>query len=539
MKKLSLSLLTSLFLIHPFLPCLAQPGTLDSTFGVNGIATTVFDGQGINALPYSLALQPDGKIIAAGRLVATGQLTFAMVRHHPDGSLDDSFGTEGKAFTLIGYRSEALAAALQPDGKIVLGGYYGPNSGGAVIHIAVARYHPDGSLDNTFGTDGIVTTNIDDRSLVESLVIQQDGKIVVMGNSRLGPKDNITLVRYNENGSLDESFGIDGIAIPDIPGDNHPGFNSALAIQEDGKILVTGYNSTIDLETYQVLLFRLNADGSLDNTFNEDGIVTTFFGESSAAWALALQPDGRIVVGGCRIISFENPSPDEEFALVRYTPEGDLDPSFGIDGIVSTPVGNDSEIHALALQADGKILAGGNIGEEMSDSSDIWGLVRYRSDGSVDEGFGLNGVAPSDFVDLSDIKDIVIQPDGKILVTGRVGHTDENGNFYFTDFNIARYNSGLTVATTELNQEENPIFVYPNPVTGLLYITVNELNAGDLHFTLTDITGKILLSAPAHISDNKFSISCSNLTSGVYLINLFGDGGNLLGTEKIVVIREE
>ena len=275
-------------------------GTLDVSFDTDGKVTTPIGTSSDYA--FAVTIQTDGKIVVAGSSAA-----FVVVRYNTDGSLDSNFDFDGIVTSAIGNSSEGLSIALQLNGKIVVAGYRSLN---AVVDAAVVRYNTDGSLDLTFDSDGIVTTDISgfiDR--VYSVGVQPDGKIVVAGISLDSLNSNFLVMRYDTNGTLDPTFDTDGIVTIDVASYNESA--RSLAIQSDGKIVVTGL-STIGTTSFVVLL-RYQTNGSLDNTFDADGIVTTTIGGSCKGQSIALQSDGKIVVAGYALIAG-----NLDFAVARY-----------------------------------------------------------------------------------------------------------------------------------------------------------------------------------------------------------------------------
>ncbi len=325
-------------------------GSLDPSFAGTGGVMTDF---GARAAAYGAAIQADGKIVAAGTAGGTFETglierTFALARYNTDGSLDASFGTNGKARTRFGLDGAAARGiAVQPDGKIVAAGF-------ARKSFAVARYNPDGSLDTSFGSDGKVRTRLLDRpssQSASSVAIQADGKIIVAGAAYAGRKDYVAVVRYAPDGSLDAAFGSGGRAITPTRGDVHD-----LVVQPDGRIVVAG----------ELRLVRYNPDGSLDTSFSEDGVATT----RVRPHGVAIQADGMIVVAG---------SPRQEpftFAVARYDPAGTLDTSFGSEGSATTDFpGFDDLAYDVAIQADGKIVAAGTTSDINIDAT--FALARF------------------------------------------------------------------------------------------------------------------------------------------------------------------
>jgi uncharacterized delta-60 repeat protein len=303
------------------------------------------------------------------------------------GVLDPSFGEDGIVSTNFG--PYAVAAindlALQPDGKIVVAGY--AETGEMYnFDLTVGRYLPDGSLDAAFGAGGIVMTDITSFDSAFAVVLQVDGKILAAGvtnDDDNNVMDGMVLVRYNPDGSLDTEFGDGGVVL----GIFGAGTDAKdLALQTDGKILVAGSTYIeVGKQSIQVfLLARYNTDGSLDTSFDGDGWVGTIFGyDDDNATSLAVQPDGRILVGGA-----SRQGGQRYYALARYHPDGSLDTSFAEQGkLVSQEMQCQAlPSYAMVLQPDGKIVA--VCGIEIRRLL----LARFNTDGSLDSGFGKAGL---------------------------------------------------------------------------------------------------------------------------------------------------
>ena len=324
----------------------AAPGDLDPSFGTGGKVTTPV-GAGRD-LAQAVALQPDGKIVVVG--YAGGD--FAVVRYNSNGTLDSGFGTGGKVSTPVGAGSdEAYAVALQPDGKIVVAGY-------ASGDFAVVRYNPNGTLDTGFGTGGKVITDVSIIDLAEAVAIQTDGKILLAGYS--GSPRKFSLVRYNANGTLDQAFGIAGKVIQQVGTSIIGDSGRAIALQSDGKIIVAGV-AAVDLPqttNNRFALVRFNQNGSLDASFGTSGKVITAItalGHSSLS-DVTIQPDGKILASGS---NSEQGAGDT--AVVRYNQNGTLDAGFGTNGIVTTRIGTVfSTGESINVQSNGKIVVAGS-----------------------------------------------------------------------------------------------------------------------------------------------------------------------------------
>ena len=383
-----------------------DPSNDAPTFGVaDGIVTTDIAGPG--DVGQSVTIQPDGKLLSGGYSHNGTSYEFALTRYNSDGSLDLSFGVDGIATTDVGVSTDAgYDVALQADGKILVTGF---TDSGTSDDFVLIRYNADGTLDTSFDGDGIVTTDLSTTGdVAESVVVQADGKILVAGSAFNGTDYDFALVRYNADGSLDTSFAGDGIATTDLGSGADRG--RSVTVQSDGKILVAGKGIATDAD---FAIVRYNSDGSLDTSFGGDGITTTDVGGGAdAGFSVTVQPDGKILVAGR---SYDGSS--DAFALTRYNSDGSLDTSFDNDGIVTTDIGVGTDIaYSVDLQPDGKILATGYSNNGVS--TEI-ALIRYNSDGSLDTTFGGSGIVTTDLGPGNDSAyDAALQSDGKIVVAG-------------------------------------------------------------------------------------------------------------------------
>jgi uncharacterized delta-60 repeat protein len=372
---------------------LAAPGDLDPSFGTGGTVITSFGGSDVAS---AVVIQPDGKLVVAGRTNIAGNTVFALARYNPNGGLDPTFGTGGLVTTDFGSTDQALAVALQTDGKIVTAGRRGSD-------VIVARYNANGSQDTLFGSNGRVITNFGATELALALVLQPDGKIVVAGRTnKPAPSGtfDFALARYDAAGTLDPTFGTAGLVTTDFGGSVDRAF--AMALQPDGKLVVAGDSDA------NFALARYNADGSLDSGFGTGGRVITTFGGTDQASAVILQPDGKIVVAGQT-----DTGVSIDFALARYMPNGSLDGAFGIGGRVTTNFtgASDDLGSAVALQSDGKILVGGT-------SDDNFALARYTAEGILDSTFGSAGTVTTNLGGEDVLHALTVQPDGAIVAVG-------------------------------------------------------------------------------------------------------------------------
>lgn len=388
----------------------AAPGTLDPTFGVNGVALTSF-GPGITKA-CAMAIQPDGKYVVAGTYQAVAGIPpvyATLARYNADGSLDVSFGSAGKVQTDF---STAFAftsvddVALMPDGKIVVSFAGRPQ---------LARYLASGSLDTSFGTNGLLSLSVAPWTTSDSttpcvLTAQPDGKLLVGMTLQTSRNDDFAVFRLNPDGSPDVGFGAGGSTTIDIAGASQDDL-SCLALAPDNGIFVGG-----SCQYSVAALVRLTPGGALDTTFGSGGKVVAE--DKRAVVGVVAQPDGSVVTldGGAHLPVY----------MARYAQNGALDTTFGVSGWVD--VLNLSGLippnwvygHAvsqIARQPDGSLVLAGTFDSGYPTFNDIW-VSRFTFAGALDTGFGTNGVTVTDLGGADDCAAAAIGPDGKFVVAG-------------------------------------------------------------------------------------------------------------------------
>jgi len=401
-----ISALTGLLLLNSIC-AFPQAGSLDSSFGTNG---KVIKPKGlVGDFEHSMAVQPDGKILVAGSIYNGINSDFLLVRYKLNGALDKNFGSSGKVITDFGNDEHGTAVAVQTDGKIVLAGDSG-------YYFTLVRYDPDGSLDSSFGMNGRVTTYFnyyyDSSGEIHSVAIQPDGKIVAAGYAyNWGTERVFALARYKIDGSPDSSFGENGKVITSVFVDD---VAYSVAIQPDGKILAAG----TAYDHYEIGLVRYKPNGKLDNNFGSGGIVHTVLGGLGGwcdAYSIAIQPDKKIVLSGA-ILREQSPSPD--FLVLRYKPNGSPDSSFGDAGYVMTDFDNNDDFtNSLVLQPDGKITVAGYTRGVASN----FAIARYTKKGRPDKTFGIKGKVITDLGGDDNGYTAALQTDGKLIVAGSSG----------------------------------------------------------------------------------------------------------------------
>ncbi len=393
------------------------PGNLDPTFNGNGRRITNIGSQ--NEFAWSAASQPDGKNIAVG----FSDSKLILIRYESNGQLDETFGTGGIAAHSTG--AQGLEIALQPDGKILIGGTI---PSGALFDgdFAVLRFNSNGTIDPTFGVNGTAQTGFGYKEETPTgMLLQSDGKIVLAGQCREpGELDyNICIARFDSGGTLDSTFDGDGKVMTDVFGENAVDIIEGVAIQPDGKLVVAGGRNTGS--TFRnAMIVRYNTDGSLDTSFDGEGVLLYDFITGNNDWAtdVAVQPDGKIIIS-------TNTAPDafnSYLALARFNSDGTLDNSFDGDGIRTTTYS--SRAVRILLQPGGHIVAvGGALNNGFS-------LFRFKPTGTSDTSFGNGGARQSvRFGTISTAWGMTIQPDGKIVVVGS-DLTGSNTNFFAARF---------------------------------------------------------------------------------------------------------
>lgn len=451
-----------------------QAGVLDQTFSGDGkVITAVGTG---DDQAYGIASQPNGKLVVVGTSENGASTDFAIVRYNADGSLDNSFSGDGKLLLdIAGGNDEARAVVILSNGMILVSGFA---SVGNSIDFAIVLLSSDGKLVNTFSSDGKATIDFSGTDdYCYSMLVFND-KIYLAGSTITNSQEEFAVAVLSLNGLLDTSFDGDGKASIDIGAG--PDFGRAIAIQDDGKLVLTGYTGSDFNNDFATV--RLLTAGKLDPSFGQDGKIITDIGPNwERAFSVAIQKDQKVVVSG---FTFYNTGND--FALVRFLPDGSLDKSFSMDGILVQAIGTRfDEGYAMALQADGKILVTGEAAQPSTDAD--FGLARFTDAGILDKTFSGDGsvITPMGNLMSEDIAyAIALQKDGKIVIAGEA----ENG--MNLDFAVARYTSGLVINTEQSVSILENARIYPNPVADYFLLNFNLKEDKRLSIELIDSEGK-------------------------------------------------
>jgi uncharacterized delta-60 repeat protein len=331
-----------------------------------------------------------------------------VARYLQNGEMDFDFGNLGVIQRVTtDLEGEAYSVVIQKDNKIVITGY-SISSATNNEEITLIRFTENGNIDKSFGNKGLVITEIsDEKDVGESVAIQRDGKIVVVGATDHKPTTDIVLIRYNEDGSIDYSFGINGIVITDIKSSMDIG--KSVAIQSDGKIVVGGFTHIIN--KFFITLLRYDSNGDLDPTFGDNGIVITEINGRRGKMDMVMQNDGKIILVGPSEV--EN---SHHFTVLRFNNNGSLDKNFGRNGVTKTIIGNYSEAESVALDLNGNIVVAGTT--ELGNEE--FAIAMYNQNGMLVSDFGLDGVVKTSFIknSVDRAHSVVIDKDGNIIVAG-------------------------------------------------------------------------------------------------------------------------
>jgi uncharacterized delta-60 repeat protein len=373
-----------------------EAGIIDSTFGNNGKIVTFSEIGFLNS--NAAASQNDGSIIDAGGISFTGQPGgFFASKYSKDGLLDSNFGDQGIA-TIIG-TGIGQAIAVQQDNKIVITGYtydlFGP------YYITIARLNSNGSIDSSFGSNGFIKTLAGDQG--QGIAIQPDGKILIVGVHT----GNAITLRYLPDGSPDKSFGNNGVV--ETKFGNNTSSGNTILIQPDDKIVIAGRTDKT------ILLGRYNNDGTLDETFGNSGKVLYDIGSGvDEINDIVLQPDGKIIAVGTTFSKFSDTS---NAIILRYTSDGKLDESFGNNGLIIFQLQTNTRLISVALQKDGRIITAGGV-DDANGIHQHFLVERFGTNGIIDSSFGNDGYQITE-IDESDLaKKVTLQQDGKIVLAG-------------------------------------------------------------------------------------------------------------------------
>lgn len=484
----------------------SQGGSLDTSFGNGGkVVTSINSGADI---AYATVLQSDGKILVSGTTNSSiSGKDFFCIRYNTNGTLDTSFGTNGIAtFDLQGGSDDvAYAMSLLSDGNIILAGFSddGSNKNAAIIRITTS-----GTLDTTFGTSGKVYTEFISGRADEIKVIKVHaltGNLIVGGtSSATSTNSQGVIARYTSNGVLDTNFNTTGIVtLPNASGNGtYYHIIEDLAVKSNGKISAIGWINQQGLSwSANHYGCRLNSNGTLDTTFSTDGVIVTnggFNGDDKSFSLILNSDDSFLFAGGGYLTDLQY-----DFFLGLYNSSGSTAQGKASFNFATL---NKDIIYGSGLDSTGKIVLVGS--SVASVSSSTFGLARVNSDYTVDTSFGTSGKVTTTFGTntTNEAFDTAIQSDDKIIAVGYTGN----------DIAIARYHA-TTLSANDF--ESSSITMYPNPVKNEVTIDLsNKLDFLGKEFQIFDINSRIIFEGK--INEILNTIDVSSLQKGMYFIKI-------------------
>jgi uncharacterized delta-60 repeat protein len=490
-----------------------QAGNLDTGFGTTGVVSTSF---GIaNSEAFASAIQPDGKIVTGGNYTTGGNAKIAFVRYQSNGTLDATFGTNGRVqINTASGASVVRVVALLSNGSIL-------GAGTLAGKPMLVRLTSAGVADATFGTNGIVEF---DGGLSGITDMKVDGTGKIVGCGRLTSNPNALVVfRRNTDGTADNTFNMTGfLQVAQVPAGGGQATPSRIAFQ-NGKILITGF--FFDGSKFKSVTARVNTNGTVDNTFGSGGRFVTAFGNTNEYGDnMVVQPDNKIVFCG-RI----QVGSGVQTLVYRITENGALDTGFGTNGKYNFAAGGTAdECTALAVQTDGKILIGGNT---LMASKQAF-IVRLSKTGQKDTGFGTSG--QTNLSAGSNLSGFALQNDAKIVAAG---YSTTGTAINFSTF---RFNAGAVVGNDDIASILASSSVYPNPVsaTASSFQYKVQLDASDrAQAAIYGLDGKLVYQFNAVLDlqngENIQTLELPTLPQGQYLLRVVG--GQFTDTKTLMV----
>ncbi len=488
---------------------LSAQASLDTTFNHTGQLVSTISGHA-----KSCIAQPDGKIIIGGYGNYNQVSRYKITRVQNNGNLDSTFGSNGLVIDSFFHteHDEILSMLLQPDGKIIA---IGRSDSFTTFSISVARYLPNGLHDSSFATNGQLLLPQATYGSAIAAALQPDGKIIIAGSH-----NGFGLLRLTSNGIIDNNFGTNGFVSMFIGTANYGG-GQAVAVQADGKILIGGssYHNTF----YWAAIGRFNIDGSIDNSFGTNGIAEySMRGYYDEINCIVIQPDGKIICSGNSTINASGGNPaTTAFMILRLDTTGQMDNTFNSTGQLIKSIGNRTDkCYQSILQNDGKIIVGG-----YSTNANInidFAVCRLLANGTDDNTFGGNGFVTSNInQNSSNFNDygqsMCMQPDGKIVLAG---YSVLSG---FGNFSAMRFLNTNVVGITSPNKNTSAwISLYPNPSRDIIYLK-STISLQDASLQIINQQGQIVMQQQ-HINGNHSTLPIGNLTKGIYVVQIVTQG---------------
>lgn len=483
-----------------------QWGILDPTFGDAGKVTMNIGAGFENAV--DILQQEDGKLIVIGS-GTEGNTKILVSRFNSDGTIDNTFGSDGKTLVAVSQNiNYGIKGAFQSDGKIVVGARCGD---GFYNDFTCIRLSDSGILDSSFGVDGIFIISLADKpeELTDIKVLDDDYIILAGYAGNTDVNEDFALVKLTPDGLLETSFGVNGIVLHDVTGK----FDriKAIAIKTDGKIL--GVGSVYDEVRIGIsALVQFQANGSIDNTFGDGGLITATPGPYASVFnGVVINEDNTIVVAGS--LDYDS---QYDFLAAKFNEDGTVFSQFGEDGFFIQDYNGNSEYAAtMVKQPDGKFILGGSQG--IWPESDF-AIVRISNNGELDSSFGIDGLLTTDFSNGFDYAvGLTLQADGK-LVAG--GSTSVGSDYQLA---MARYTTGLNVGIETIDRKSEFVNAFPNPASKHIYIQFELVQDGTVEMEFYNASGKkvkeLFLDDMAK-GQQTITVDLSDLHSGLHIVQI-------------------
>jgi uncharacterized delta-60 repeat protein len=475
-------------------------GDLDFSFGSTGTVITDL-GDGYDQC-FGLVIQSDQKVVIGGRSIGEdGYSHPTLIRMNTDGSLDNSFDQDGIATVDIIHGVDLVQGdpiSIQPDGKLLLASNQWLPEGTV---IAVTRFNTDGSLDTSFGIEGTASADVSGyMNTAHSMIRQVDGKIVLVGYGKYFANDvfRLLVVRLLENGELDLDFGDGGSLLLSDEGYTHMAMD--VAQQSDGKLVLTGQRLVSGFSEYCVI--RLNEDGSFDSSFGNGGVSNIDLGYGyDIPTHVEVRVNGSILVGGLVDLG----SGTNSFALLGLNSNGELDSTFGNNGLVIGPFeGLFDSAQSVVESMDGKIIL---VGHHVVGNFIYGALLRYHADGTLDTSFGEDGLAFIE-ADSYHLENVKLQSNGKIVVCGWMGYSDTNEHH----FSASRLYYDDALRIDDFSSDFDALLIYPNPGKNKIYLKWKSLA---FELKVYDMWGNLIFETSKAGMD-PMELDVSEFAPGIY-----------------------
>ena len=503
--------------------CAAQFVVFDNSFSQDGSLTMSLGSSG--GYPKSLLVQPDGRIVIVGSTTPAGQhRTISIVRLNEDGTLDTDFSFDGKveintmSLNLVEWYDEPVGTALQPDGKLVVVGQAGTDF---YKDYLVLRINANGSIDEDFGDGGWTTTDVDGQNnLAMGMSLLPDGKILVLGEGGFSDGRHV-LLRYDQAGDLDSTFGVGGIAMSPPAAFMREAY--AMTVDENGMIIVAASEMTSDVSAYYLTLYRYTPEGVLDTSFDDDGLwicprPSEDIVRTKSLW---IDDNGMYCSAGL--------ADNDSLMTLRAEPSGSLDPTYGNAGVgMFRP---EYFIAGSALQdLDGGMIVVGRVGN-LSDAA----LMRLTADGELDLDFGVNGVAVQNPVGSTDSRYEVITMDADLrwilAGNGPVGGMGNQAAVVRFLGNDATFIPPFTPSSS--------LRIFPNPATSEIRISNGDSGSGQSDIRIVASNGatsaaRLSVEAPPNAVSKEMRVDVSMLPAGLYTVVALYDEQRVIGRFAVV-----